>query len=159
MKRRRAEGKAQPLVILRLWTREEASRAIPYLRSVVRGLREHALEAIFHRQEVKRLDALRRPLRKEELIAREEATKAAARADEERDRALQELQSIDVYSLSPIRGETMIPFGHKEELAWLVFDLFARERLVGWRFHRDSVETRRPLAELDGRSAEVPLTT
>ena len=59
------------------------------------------------------------------------------------------LQAIDVYCLDPIQGLALIPFVHDKQLAWFVYDLFDAEPLRFWRYHEDSFETRRPLAELE----------
>ncbi len=49
MKRRRNKEK-RAMRALRLWTFDEASRAVPYLRSVLGSLREHWLEAQHQRR-------------------------------------------------------------------------------------------------------------
>ena len=144
-KQRRQEAEATSE--LRLWTHAEAVKALPYLRSIVRSLREHWLHLLRVWLQVRRLDA--RPGRpdRQALILRAEAAREAERAADHFHEALRELEALDVYCLDPAKGLALIPFRQGDELAWFVFDLFAPQGLEAWRFHADSLETRRPLAE------------
>ena len=130
---------------LRLWTHAEAVKALPYLRSIVRSLREHWLHLQRVRLEVRRLDA--RPGRpdRQALILRAEATREAELAAERFRETLRELEALDVYCLEPAGGVALIPFRQGDDLAWFVFDLFDPEPLRFWRFQDDPLETRRPL--------------
>ena len=138
---------AEETINVRLWTYAEAVKARPYLCSIVRSLREHWLESQRMRLQMRRLDA--RPGRpdRQALILRAEAAREAERAADHFNEALRDLEAIDVYCLDPARGLALIPFREGDELAWFVFDLFAPQGLEAWRFHADSLETRRPLAE------------
>jgi Uncharacterized conserved protein (DUF2203) len=145
MKRRRnKEGKN--LRALRLWTYDEASRAIPYLRSVVSSLREHWLEAQSKRREGELLAV--RPGRpdRSRLIAEEAVHSGQENAESQFNEALEELMKIDVYLLDPARGVALIPFRKEDDLAWYVFDQFDGHGLSGWRYHNDPLEECRPLA-------------
>jgi hypothetical protein len=146
---RHQKGTKRRRQILRLWTRAQALEALPYVRSIVRSLREHHLEVLRQRRDARRLaDRPGRPGR-EALIAHQEALQGEARASQAFQHSLDELQSLDVYCLDPVRGEALIPFIRDEQLAWFVFDLFDDEPLRSWRFHSDPPETRRPAAELE----------
>ncbi len=50
----------------------------------------------------------------------------------------------------------MIPCQKDEDLAWMVFEQFDKDGLVGWRFHKDSFDMRRPLGELNEPSKLPP---
>jgi hypothetical protein len=148
--RKQPHQEAEAAVPLRLWTYAEAVKALPYLRSIVRSLRERKLEARQVRLQVRRLDA--RPGRpdRQSLILRAEAAREAELAADHFDEALRELEALDISCLDPAKGLALIPFRQGDDLAWFVFDLFAPQGLDGWRFHTDSLETRRSLVgELD----------
>jgi Uncharacterized conserved protein (DUF2203) len=132
---------------LRLWTYAEAVKTLPYLRAIVRSLREHWLHLQRVRLQVRRLDA--RPGRpdRQALILRAEAAREAELAEDHFNEALRELEAIDVYCLDPAKGLALIPFRQGDDLAWFVFDLFAPQGLDGWRFQADPLEARRPLVE------------
>jgi hypothetical protein len=145
--RKQRHSKAKGPTALRLWTYPEAAAAVPYLRSVVRSLREHWLDAQGARRRVRRIDE--RPGRpgREALILRAEAVGEAEQAEESFVEALNELLALNVSCLDPAKGLALIPFRQGDELAWFIFDLFAPRGLDGWRFHADPLSTRRPLAE------------
>ena len=156
MKRKRKQKRRQ-LRRIHLWSFPQAQKAMPYLRSVTRSLREHWLELQTKRLEFDRLS--HRPGRPDRT-----AILASARADEEKTQAedrftdaLNELMGIDVYLLDPVRGVAFVPFQKEEELAWFVFDLFDSDDLKTWRFHQDPLEMRRPIAELDAPAAVKPM--
>ena len=123
---------------------------MPYLRAVVRSLREHWLHVQSVRRQIQRLDS--RPGRpdRQTLIRRAVALKELDQGDTQLEETFDELKGIDVYGLDPAQGLALIPFGKGDELAWYVFDLFAPQGVEAWRFHRDPPETRRPLEQNAG---------
>jgi hypothetical protein len=48
----------------------------------------------------------------------------------------------------------LIPILHENKLAWLVFNLFDEDPLRYWRFHKDALEVRRPVAEIQAGESE-----
>jgi hypothetical protein len=145
MKRRRNKEK-KAMRALRLWTYEEAARAVPYLRSVIGSLREHWLEAQGRRRQVELLARQPGRANRHRLLAGEDLRQRQEGAETRFNDALEELMGIDVYLLDPIRGVALIPFRKEDELAWYVFDQFDRHGLSGWRYHEDPLEECRPLA-------------
>ncbi len=143
MKRHRRRPKKQ-LRAIRLWSYPEAVNALPYLRSLTASLRESWLALQNRQLAVRRLHDLRLPTRSDR-IALEDAQQDAHRAEEEFDDALEELMRLDIFLLDPVRGLALIPFQQEEELAWYVFDLFDAGGLTSWRYHKDPLETRRPV--------------
>lgn len=145
--RKQRKQKEEAAVILRLWTYAEAVRVVPYLRSIVRSLREHWLEMQREQLQVRRIDA--RPGRPDRhvLILREEAAREVELAADQVNEALSELEALEIYCLDPSGGVVLIPFRQGDDLAWFIFDLFAPQGLDGWRLHADPLETRRPLVE------------
>lgn len=143
--KRQPKGAKQKAQTLRVWAFAEAETAVPYITSVVRSIREHALEALSQARTAQRLDE--RPGRPDRntLIAQQEAREKARKADEEFRRAVHELQELDIYVLDPIQGQALVPFVHDEQLAWYVFDLFDAVPLRFWRFQTDPEDTRRPI--------------
>jgi hypothetical protein len=114
-------------------------------------LREHWLDAQRKRLEAQRLAGIVRPDRTQ-LIATEDASAAQTKAEDAFNEALEELMSMDVFLLDPVQGVALIPFQQDEELAWYVFDWFDKAGLSAWRFHKDPLETRRPMPEPPKRS-------
>jgi hypothetical protein len=151
MKRRRRTKRNRSLRVIRLWTQPEAVKALPYVRAIINSLREHWLDAQRKRLEVQRLGRIARPSRTE-LIATEDAGAAQTKAEDAFNEALEELMSMDVFLLDPVQGLALIPFQQEEELAWYVFDWFDEAGLTAWRFHKDPLETRRPMPEEPKRS-------
>jgi hypothetical protein len=156
--KKQSDHQPQPSAALHLWTYEAALSAVPYLRAVVRSLREHWLHVQSVRRQIQRLDS--RPGRpdRQTLIWRAAAVKELDQADMRLGESFDELKAIDVYCLDPAQGLALIPFGKGDELAWYVFDLFSPQGLEAWRFHGDPLEMRRPLqqhagSELSTRSA------
>jgi hypothetical protein len=149
MKRPNQKDKKKRRRILKIWSLAQAQSALPYVASVMRSIRDHRLEAQAQHLAAERL--ARQPGRpnRAAIIAQEEATQGAERADERFQNAVRELQAIDVYCLDPIQGLALIPFVHENQLAWFVFDLFEENPLRAWRYHGDPFETRRPLAGLE----------
>jgi hypothetical protein len=114
----------------------------------MQSLREHWIEA--RAQYFRGRRSSEQPGRPDRsaLLAQETATEESARAEDRFNDALAELMALDAYCLDPGRGLALIPFGHEQELAWFVFDLFEPQGLVAWRYHRDPLDTRRPLEEV-----------
>jgi hypothetical protein len=129
------------------WTYEQACRVLPYLRSIVRSVREHRLEALSEHLRARRLQD--RPGRPDRalILETELALQVAREADDRFQTALEELHTLDIFCLDPIRGEAIVPFVHDNQLAWYLFDLFDDESFRFWRYHSDPLEKRRPIAE------------
>jgi hypothetical protein len=152
--RKQSDQRPEPSAALRLWTYEAALSAVPYLRAVVRSLREHWLHVQSVRRQIQRLDSrLGRPDR-QTLIRRAVAVQELDHADAQLEETFDELKAIDVFCLDPAVGLALIPFGKRDELAWYVFDLFAPQGLEAWRFQSDPLEMRRPLEQNAG--SELP---
>jgi hypothetical protein len=149
MNRHRSKRRQQTIHV---WTYEQARQAQPYVASILRSLREAYLDARIHERARKRL--AQRPGRptRVDLIDQDEAGRGAERGYARLQEVLQELQELDLYSLDPLGGVALIPVLHDNQLAWLVFELFADDPLRFWRFHKDSLDTRRPVAEMLGES-------
>jgi hypothetical protein len=146
---RNRKGSRRRRQTIQPYTYRQAQSVLPYLRSVVRSLRDAQLALQTEQLTASRLaDRPGRPDRGS-LIALENARRAALSAETERDAALEELHTLDVYCLDPVRGEALVPFEHGGELAWYVFDLFDDEPFRFWRLHSDPLETRRPIAEVE----------
>jgi len=140
--------------LIRLWTYADAVKAVPYYRSLTNSLRDHWLELQSKTLAAKRLQDVRRPTRRE-MIALEETQKDLGEAEDNFNSALQELMRMDVFLLDPVHGIALIPFQQEDDLAWYVFDLFDEHGLVSWRYHKDPLETRRPMPQ--ERQADPPL--
>jgi len=146
MKRRRNKKKGtETLRALRLWSREDADKAVPYLRSVIGSLREHWLETQSKRREGELLE--RRPGRADRtrILAGQALAENRDAAEGRFNDALEELMKIDVYLLDPVQGVALIPFRKDDDLAWFVYDHHGEGGLTGWRFHSDPMEECRPL--------------
>ena len=152
--RKQSHQRPKPSAALRLWTYEAALRAVPYLRAVVRSLREHWQHVQSVRRQIQRLDS--RPGRpdRQTLIRRGAAVQELGQADTHLEETFEELKAIDVFCLDPAQGLALIPFGKGDELAWYVFDLFSPQGLESWRLQSDPLETRRPLEQQAG--SELP---
>jgi hypothetical protein len=145
MKRHRSKRRQQTIHV---WTYEQARQAQPFVTSIMRSLRDHAIDVRACERAAKRL--AQRPGRpsRTDIITHEEAVATAARSQARYQEVQQELHELDLYPLEPIGGVALIPILHNEQLAWLVFDLFDEDPLRHWRFHKDSMDTRRPVVEL-----------
>jgi hypothetical protein len=88
------------------------------------------------------------------LIAHTNSQEAAKLADERFLEALAELEALDIYLVDPIAGHALIPFAHDEQLAWYVYDAFDPEPLRFWRYDNDSLDTRRPIEEIEPNEQE-----
>jgi hypothetical protein len=153
--RKQTEQHPEPSEALHLWTYEAALSAVPYLRSIVRSLREHWLQVQSARRQVERLDSLSGRPDRQTLIELASAIKELEHAHIELEETFDELKAIEVYSLDPVQGLAFIPFDKGEKLAWYVFDLFAPQGVEAWRFHRDPPETRRPLEPTTGSELAI----
>jgi hypothetical protein len=131
---------------LRLWTLAEARAAAPYIASVVRSIREHALEGGSQRHLLKALSEKPGRPDRAALIASQETTRRLHRAEEQLQEAIDELEQLDVYCLDPVGGQALVPFVHEEQLAWYIFDLFDNSYFRSWRYQSDPEETRRKLS-------------
>ncbi len=127
--KRQPKGAKERSQTIQVWTYEQATGAAPYISSILRSLREHALEALQHYHRAKRL--ANRPGRpsRAAIIAQQEAEREAHRADDRFRDALDELQEMDIYTLDPIQGQALVPFVHNDQLAWYIFDLFDAQPL------------------------------
>jgi hypothetical protein len=130
---------------LRVWTFAEAQAAASYIKSVVRSLREHGLKALAEHRRLRRLAARPGRPNRATLIALQAGEQAMHRAQEEFSEAIDELHTLDIYSLDPLQGQALVPFVHDEQLAWYIFDLFDPKPFRFWRFQTDPDETRRPV--------------
>ncbi len=136
---------------LRLWTYSQAKAAAPYLSSVLRSLREHALEAQAQQALLEKLTTLTGRPNRDTLIAQEEARRAIHRAKDEHDNAGRELAALDIVPLDEIGGTALVPFVQDDQLAWFVFDLFEANHYRFWRFQSDPETTRRRLTAAQTR--------
>ena len=152
--RKQSDQQPEPTATLHLWTYEAALRAVPYLRAVVRSLREHWLHVQSIRRQIQRLDSLPGRPDRQTLIRRAVTVHELDQADIQLEERSVELKAIDIYCLDPAQGLALIPFGKGDELAWYVFDLFSPQGLEAWRFHGDPLEMRRPLEQNAG--SELP---
>lgn len=155
MNRNRKGTRRRPQAI-RVWTYAQARKALPYVTSVMESLREHWLAAQGHDRRAQQLAKLPGRPDRQRLLALQEAQNEAHAARERFEASAEELHRLDIFCTDPIRGEGVIPFVHREQLAWFVYDLFAPEPLLAWRYHNDDLETRRPIAEALEDAGEPP---
>jgi Uncharacterized conserved protein (DUF2203) len=130
---------------IQVWTLAQAQSAVPYITSIVRSLREHAINIQKYKLLLEKLNQLSGRPKRDTLIAAQEAQQDKSRAESEFQTAADELQTLDIYTLDPIRGQALVPFVHDEQLAWYIFDLFDASPFRFWRFQSDPEETRRPI--------------
>ncbi len=140
---RNGAKRRQPTV--RAWTLEQAQGVLPYIVSVMKSLREHALAAQANGRKLKRLASLPGRPRRDRILAEVDATRQLDQARERYQEAEEELHRLDIYCIDPIRGEAVIPFAHDDQLAWFLFDLFDSQHLRFWRYHSDPLDMRRPI--------------
>jgi hypothetical protein len=144
MKRNPKSAKAKAEAI-QVWTLTQAESAVPYISSIVRSLREHALDVHRLKLTLGKLNQLSGRPKRDTLIAEQEMKQDLSRAEQEFQDAADELQALDVYTLDPIRGQALVPFVHDEQLAWYIFDVYDANPFRFWRFQSDPEETRRPI--------------
>jgi len=147
MKNRKKRSKT--MRVLNLWTQGDASKAVPYLRSVTGSLREHYLDVLRTQRAIDRADHDKMPKGRDRIIAQEKENDERSRAQTKFDEALDELNHVDVFLLDPVKGTALIPFRKEDDLAWFVFDHFAPSGLIGWRHHSDPMEECRSLDGLE----------
>jgi hypothetical protein len=136
------------LVIVPLWTRLQAVRARAYLASMLHSLRDSLLKAKQHSLTAHRLATRPGRLNRAALIAQAEAIQESRVARDAVRDGMEELRSLGINCLDPVRGEALLPFLTQQQLAWFIYDLFAEEPLRHWRFHTDPPDTRRPIDEI-----------
>ena len=134
--------------VMHLWDWTEVTKAVPYLHSVVGSLREHWLEVLNVQRQLSRSAKPKLQGKREQLLEAETQQDERRRAQGKFDDALEELSRIDVFLLDPVKGLVLIPFRKDDDLAWYVFDRFARDGLIGWRNHNDPIGECRPLSLL-----------
>jgi uncharacterized protein DUF2203 len=144
MKRNPKSAKAKAEAI-QVWTFAQAQTAVPYISSIVRSLREYALDLQKNKLLLEKLGQLSGRPKRDTLIAEQDARAEMSRAEHDLQDAADELQALDIYTLDPIRGQALVPFVHDEQLAWYIFDLFDASPFRFWRFQSDPDETRRPI--------------
>jgi hypothetical protein len=144
MKRNRSKNRRETIQV---WTYEQARQVVPYITSIMTSLREHRLEAQQHQAAAARVARQYGRPQRADLIAQDDAIRDFQRAEDRFHEALEELHALDIYCLEPLQGLALIPFAKGDQLAWFVFDLFGTDKLGFWRYHQDSLETRRPIAE------------
>jgi hypothetical protein len=146
--KRQPKGAKERTQTIQVWTYEQAQAAAPYIASILRSLREHALEALQYYHRARRL--ANRPGRPDRsaLIAQQEAEHEARRADQRFRDDLAELQALDIYTLDPVQGLALVPFVYNDQLAWYIFDLFDTQPLRFWRYQSDPEDTRRPVTTM-----------
>src|SRR5208282_1669711 len=120
--KRNQKGAKRRRQVLRVWTREQARAALPYVSSIVGSLREHWLDAQSHRRALGRLSGQKGRPDRACLIAQDEEGRAVREADARFQQTLEELQALDIYCLDPSRGQALIPFVNGAQLAWFVYD-------------------------------------
>ena len=153
--KRQPKGAKERAQTIQVWAYEQAQSAAPYIASILRSLREHALEALQYYHRAKRLANRPGRLNRSAIIAQHEAEREARRADDRFRDALNELQEMDIYILDPIQGQALVPFVHNDQLAWYIFDLFDAQPLRFWRFQSDPEDTRRPVTAMQKGSYEA----
>lgn len=142
---KRNKGGKQARDTLQVWSLNQARAAIPYLSSVLRSMRDHALQALAANHKARHLAAKPGRSSRVELIAWQEAEREARSAEARFQEAAGELEDLDIFTLDPVRGQALIPFVQEEQLAWYIFDLFDNKPFRFWRFQSDPEDTRRPI--------------
>src|SRR5262249_19180544 len=132
---------------MRLWTYAEVVRALPYLRTIARSLRDEWLAIQLAHQQLRRLDA--RPGRpgRQTLLLREAISGEAELAAERFKETLRELMALGAFCRDPVNGLVLVPCQEGNELAWFVFDLFAPLGQELSRFHAAPSGSRGTLVE------------
>lgn len=141
MKRSRSSKRSSQKV--KFWTYPEAMKALPYVESILRSIREHTLAANQCDAQVKRLaNKPGRPSRSE-LIELQNLQRDAEEARDSYRADLEELLELGVGCLEPVQGEALFPFIYDDQVAWFIHSLFDGPPIKWWRFDGDSQETRR----------------
>jgi len=79
------------------------------------------------------LPKIRPPSKRRQIIEKEKRQHERQRAQDQFDDALEELIGVDVFLTDPVRGLAVVPFRKGDDVAWYVYDQFAKRGLVGWR--------------------------
>jgi hypothetical protein len=95
------------LVIVPLWTRSQAVRARAYIASMLHSLRDSLLKAKQYSLAAHRLATRPGRLNRASLIAHAEAIQESRVADDAVRDGLEELRSLGINCLDPIRGEAL----------------------------------------------------
>jgi hypothetical protein len=144
---------------VRVWTYDEARKAVPYISGVMQSIREQHIEALSRDRQAKRLAKLPGRPDRHHLVVQADTARLSREADTRCQESLAELHAIDIFCADPIRGEAFIRFLKEDKLAWFVFDLFNEEdRLKQWRYHDDPLDTRRPINEEGAEPKNIAFT-
>jgi hypothetical protein len=130
--------------VMSIWTLEQARRAIPYIHTLLSGLREHRLDGLSNRLRAHHVRQSGNPRCEQQI---ESARAAAHQAEERFQEDFEELQALSVYPLNALQGVALLPFIREQHLAWLIFDLFDDDPLRCWRYHDDPPQAVRMLAD------------
>jgi hypothetical protein len=141
----RKSGRAGATAEARLWTQKQARQAVPYLGSVLRSLREHALDIQARQRRLARLENLPGRPNRNRLITIDETKTELERHRRNLAETAGELESLGASLADPIQGLALLPFAHEQRLAWFVFDLFDPNPLRWWRYQDDPDDFRRPI--------------
>lgn len=129
----------------KLWTYAEALKSLPYVRVVLRSIREHALTTNLRRRELQRLQArVGRPTHRDYLREnqlREEAQQSFADFVED----AEELEQFGVACVDALQGEAAFPFAYNNQIAWFHHALFDTPDNLTWRLDSDDLKTRRQI--------------
>ncbi len=154
MKRHRSAKPGKPQI--KLWTHAEVVKALPYVCSILRSLRENALQTNAVQRRLERLDEKPGRLSRTELIAQAELRRDARERYDGYLNDLDELQELGVGCVDPLQGEAIFPFLYDDQVAWFTYDLFEGPQLRWWRYDSDSPTTRRPIyTDMKGQSRPV----
>jgi hypothetical protein len=141
MKRSRSGKRSNQKV--KFWTYPEATRALPYVESILRSMREHTLQANQLEAQTRRLADKPGRLTRSDLIALQSLQRETEEARDRYRADLEELLELGVGCLEPVQGEALFPFIYDDQVAWFVHSLFEGGPIKWWRFDGDSAETRR----------------
>jgi hypothetical protein len=128
-----------------LWNWSDVVKAVPYLHSIVGSLREHWLDVLNAQKKIDKAAARKGLAKRQQIIEDKAHEHDQIHAQGKFDEALDELTQMDVFLLDPVRGIALVPFRKGDDLAWYVFDHFAKRGVIGWRLHDDPIDRCRPL--------------
>jgi hypothetical protein len=141
----RKSARAAATAEARLWTQTQARAAVPYLGSVLRSLREHALDIQARQRRLARLENLPGRPNRGRLITIDDTKQELERHRLQLAETARELEALGASLLDPIQGLALLPFAHEQHLAWFIFDLFDANPLRWWRYQDDPEDFRRPI--------------
>ncbi len=140
---KRSRSSKRPDQKVKFWTYTEAMKALPYVQSILRSMREHVLQANQSDAQARRLaNRPGRPTRSD-LIALQGYQREAELARDRYHTDLEELLELGVGCLDPIGGQALFPFIYDDQVAWYVYSIFEGGPIQWWRFDSDATETRR----------------